>query len=100
MATSLSYISELKAQNAPVFISTPITTASANVPCSYGAIGEDADGDQLTFTAPTLPSWLTFSATGQVEAVPFESPISSPGATAGDAAGNIYVCQTKRVTHL
>ena len=46
----------------PVFTSTPPTTAAQGVAYTYTATATDPDpGSTLTFAAPTLPAWLTFS---------------------------------------
>jgi hypothetical protein len=49
---------------APFFTSTPVTTAAQGQPYTYAVIADDpdlADGDTLTITAPTLPTWLTLT---------------------------------------
>lgn len=49
----------------PVVTSTAITAATQDVPYSYTLQADDDDlvhGDQLTFSAPTLPAWLTFNS--------------------------------------
>lgn len=83
----------VEAQNPPVIVTTPTTTAPENIPYSYGLRAEDVNNDVLTFSAPTLPSWLTFSATGQATPVQFGTNMTSPGGVAGDANGNIYVAE-------
>jgi hypothetical protein len=46
----------------PVFTSTPPTTATQGVAYTYTATATDADPTTtLTFAAPTLPAWLTFT---------------------------------------
>lgn len=50
----------------PVFTSTPITSAMEGELYVYHASAEDADEDDLTFSAPVLPDWLTFDARTQV----------------------------------
>lgn len=48
--------------NAPTFTSTPETSVMAGDLYVYYATAEDADGDELTFSAPVLPDWLNFDA--------------------------------------
>ena len=45
----------------PVFTSTAPTAATQGVLYTYTATATDPDGNTLTFAAPTLPAWLTFS---------------------------------------
>ena len=44
---------------APVFDSSAVTSATEDVAYSYAIATSDVDGDALTITAPTLPAWLT-----------------------------------------
>ncbi|MBN1790239.1 MAG: putative Ig domain-containing protein [Bacteroidales bacterium] len=46
--------------DAPVFTSTPITSASSGSLYSYTVAASDVDLDNLTFEAVVLPAWLTF----------------------------------------
>jgi len=46
---------------APVFTSTAVTIANVASPYRYAIAASDPDGNALTLTAPTLPSWLTFA---------------------------------------
>ncbi|TDO19066.1 MBG domain-containing protein [Pedobacter duraquae] len=50
----------------PVFSSTAVTAVNENVAYSYTVTATDADSDPLTYTATTLPSWLTLTQTGNV----------------------------------
>ena len=49
------------ANDPPVFTSTAPTAATQGVLYTYTATATDPDGNTLTFAAPTLPAWLTFS---------------------------------------
>ncbi len=49
---------------APIFTSTPITTATQNALYIYDITTDDMNGDALTTTAPTLPAWLILSDHG------------------------------------
>ncbi len=44
---------------APVFTSTPLIVAAENEPYTYTATILDDNGDTMTITATTIPSWLT-----------------------------------------
>lgn len=48
--------------SAPTFDSTPVTNAEAQHLYTYTAGGSDIDGDALTFSATTLPHWLSFDS--------------------------------------
>ncbi|MCX2745876.1 putative Ig domain-containing protein [Mangrovivirga sp. M17] len=49
----------------PVFTSGAITEAQENVEYVYNVVAEDPDNnDYVTLTVPTIPSWLTFTQTG------------------------------------
>ncbi|RKR81454.1 gliding motility-associated-like protein [Mucilaginibacter gracilis] len=85
----LFFVSAVKAQT---FTSTPVTTALVGTQYNYSVFATDPSNQPLTFTAPTLPSWLTFSASGQTTPVAFGTTIPTEiGGVAGDASGNIYV---------
>jgi parallel beta-helix repeat protein len=50
--------------NAPTFDSTPVTVATEDIAYSYTINAIDVDGNPLSITAPTLPSWLTLTDNG------------------------------------
>ena len=52
--------------NVPVITSTAPTSGTTDVLYTYTVTATDQDGDNLTYSAPTLPSWLTFNATTHV----------------------------------
>ena len=81
----------------PVITSTAKTAAVENVAYSYPITASDANNDPLTFTAPTLPSWLTL-VQGEGTASAFGTTVSAPGGIAGDDAGNIYVTTLQGTT--
>lgn len=49
---------------APVFVSTPDTTALAGEIYTYNIETYDSNDDAMTITAPVIPSWLTFTDFG------------------------------------
>jgi len=55
---------DLNTNRAPYFVSTPQLTANENVAYEYVPVVEDLDielySDEVTITANTLPSWLSF----------------------------------------
>jgi hypothetical protein len=50
----------------PSFTSTPVTSVLGGDLYVYYATAEDTDGDDMTFSAPLLPSWLSFDVNTQV----------------------------------
>jgi hypothetical protein len=52
--------------NVPVITSTEVTTATKDVLYSYTITATDADADALTYSAPTLPSWMNFNTSTHV----------------------------------
>jgi len=88
---------------APAFTSTPVTTATQDVPYTYTATTEDANGDALTLTAPTLPAWLTLTDHGDGTATLCGTPTN---ADVGDHAvvlevtdsGGLYATQSFTIT--
>jgi VCBS repeat-containing protein len=62
---------------APVFTSTPLTGATEGRPYAYTATAADGNGDPITLTAPTRPSWLSFSDQGDGTALLSGTPGSS-----------------------
>ncbi|HEX5421511.1 MAG TPA: FG-GAP-like repeat-containing protein [Gammaproteobacteria bacterium] len=47
--------------DAPVFTSSPVTDGTVGAAYEYDVTASDPNGDTLSFTAPTLPAWLTFT---------------------------------------
>jgi hypothetical protein len=62
---------------APRFTSTPVTVATVGEPYTYTIAADDADGDVITFTAPTKPTWLALtpvtSRTATLMGIPSQS---------------------------
>ncbi|HEY5746923.1 MAG TPA: tandem-95 repeat protein [Chryseolinea sp.] len=52
----------------PVFTSQPIVLTEAGKPYEYIVEVTDVEGDAITLTAPTKPSWLTFTVLGNGKA--------------------------------
>lgn len=50
----------LKDNTPPVITSTPVTAVNEDAAYRYTVAAADTDGDTVTLTATTLPSWLTF----------------------------------------
>jgi hypothetical protein len=57
--------------NAPVIISTPVTSATKNQAYSYDVTAADSDGDTLTYSLTTTPSGMSInSSTGLITWTP------------------------------
>ncbi len=52
------------ANTAPHFTSAPVLAATVGSVYTYNVTATDPDGDPLSITAPTLPSWLTLTDHG------------------------------------
>ena len=57
-------INVLEGQFPPEFTSAPVTIARENTIYTYTATTSDFNGGPVTYSAPTLPSWLTASSNG------------------------------------
>ena len=80
--------------NAPVFTSTAVTTATEDSAYSYAMTASDADnGATLTFsvkTGTTLPAWLSLG-TGSTSPTEIATGLGQLGGMAIDTNGNLYV---------
>jgi len=87
----------------PIFTSTPITSINENTNYNYPITSSDIDGDMVTITAPTLPSWLNLVNEGVVTTLAGSilgftdgtaasvAKFNSPFGVATDKLGNVYV---------
>jgi hypothetical protein len=56
---------------APTISGSPVTTVNAGSPYSFKPTASDANGDALTYSIASMPSWATFStATGLLSGTP------------------------------
>jgi hypothetical protein len=56
---------------APTIAGTPATSATVGQVYTFTPVGQDANGDSLTYTIQNRPSWATFTpATGQLTGTP------------------------------
>jgi hypothetical protein len=83
-----SLLSKAVIAAAPVITSTPVTTATANASYNYTITATDADNDQITFTAPTLPSWLQFNSQEFIERTGSDNPFN--GLNVGQNAAPVF----------
>lgn len=58
-------VDDVDVNDAPIFTSIPVTTATVGLLYSYAITTQDVDaGDTRTLTAPTKPGWLTLTDAG------------------------------------
>jgi sugar lactone lactonase YvrE len=101
-------VSILDVNEAPKVTSTDLTSATEDVLYSYSLIGEDEDGNHITWaikSGETIPSWLTLSTqnvsvyagsttSGSANAQGESASFYQPKGMAKDSSGNIYVADT------
>ncbi len=63
--------------DAPTFDSTAVTSATEDTAYSYSITTSDVDGDSLTISATTIPSWLTLTDNGDGTATLTGTPTNS-----------------------
>jgi gliding motility-associated-like protein len=86
----------INANDAPVITSTPVVLIDEDALYTYTVAAADADlSDILTFTAPVLPSWLTFnSETGELSGTPANEAVGTHTVTLRVSDGNENIDQT------
>ncbi|VAW48025.1 Serine/threonine protein kinase [hydrothermal vent metagenome] len=76
----------------PIITSTPITEVNANTQYLYLLEASDADGDALTWSSTTLPTWATIQSNTAVSTL--ASGFSTARGITIDSVGNIIVADT------
>lgn len=66
---------------APSFTSSPVTTAAIGTAYSYTATATDAQGNLITFSKISGPSWLSVASNGAITGTPQESDTGSVSVT-------------------
>jgi hypothetical protein len=107
--TDHTFIITVDAGNhAPTFTSDPATTVEVGQAYVYTVTAQDIDGDELTFTAPQLPDWLTFYPdTHVISGVPRSSDLGrhdvtlrvSDGTVSSDQVFPIFVEAVNTAPH-
>ena len=73
---------EVTAVNDPPFATnSPPTTATEGVTYRFTLAASDPDGTTPTITAPTLPTWLSFTAPATISGTPGDSEVGTHGVT-------------------
>jgi Ca2+-binding RTX toxin-like protein len=87
---------------APQFTSTATTSATSGVAYSYEITTSDTDGDVLTITSETLPSWLTLTdnedGTATLSGTPTNANAGTPSITLHVSDGSETIDQTFTLT--
>ncbi len=73
--------------DAPSVTSFPALAVPEDVAYSYTITATDPDGNPLTFAAPTLPSWLVFTAPATISGTPTQDDVGAHGVTMTVADG-------------
>ncbi|NNE47781.1 MAG: tandem-95 repeat protein, partial [Rhodothermales bacterium] len=95
-------ISVSNTNDAPIYTSTPVTTGSQDAAYVYDVVVTDPDGDTIAITAPTLPSWLSFSdsgdGTGTLSGTPSNSEIGLHDVVLSATDGTVQTTQSFTIT--
>jgi len=76
--TSAATVTPPGTNNPPTIAGTPGLTATVGQTYTFAPVGDDADGDALTFTIDNKPAWATFtSATGALTGTPTSSDVGT-----------------------
>ncbi|MEY3450676.1 MAG: hypothetical protein RL711_501 [Bacteroidota bacterium] len=86
--------------NAPVITSTAITTGKQDVAYSYTLTATDADaGDVLSYSAPSIPAWLSFNTTTHVlSGTPLAAHVGAHNVTLRVSDGKVNTDQNFVIT--
>jgi len=94
-------VTVVNTNDAPVFTSTPVETATEDSEYSYTVTASDEDptNDALTFSAVDIPSWLNFDASsGILSGTPLNEDVGDNTVTLSVNDGTVDVNQTFTVT--
>ncbi|OUS29862.1 hypothetical protein A9Q98_05590 [Thalassotalea sp. 42_200_T64] len=85
--------------SAPVINSTPMLASSVDTEFNYTLAASDADNDDMTLSASTLPTWLTFDATtGLLTGTPSTSDVGTHAITLMASDGSDETTQSFTIT--
>jgi hypothetical protein len=92
-------ITVVNVNDAPVFTSSAPTAVNEDTPYTYQAVATDADGNTLTYTAPTRPTWLAFNAgTRTLSGTPTQAQVGAHSVTLAVSDGTVTVQQSFTIT--
>jgi uncharacterized protein (TIGR02145 family) len=87
------------AVHAPVFTSTPVSSVSEDALYSYQIAATDQDGDQLNYSAPVKPAWLSFNtSTHFLSGTPTNAEVGSHNVTLRVSDGTLNTDQIFVIT--
>ncbi|WP_144394703.1 putative Ig domain-containing protein [Pleionea sediminis] len=86
--------------DAPTITSTAVTSVDEDASYSYTFVATDTDvGDTLTYSAPTLPAWLSFNTgTGTLTGTPTNAEVGNHNVTLRVNDGTVDVDQSFTIT--
>jgi len=85
--------------SAPVFTGTVLNAVEAGMAYSATVAGSDSDGDTISFTAASLPSWLTLDATsGVLSGTPADADVGDHPITLTVSDGTDSTTQSLTIT--
>ncbi len=102
-ATQSFTITVFDADDAPVFTSTPVTTATQDVAYRYNITARDPDGDAITITASIpLPGWLRLTdnnnGTATLSGTPAKADVGSHAISLRVSNGTLNTTQEFTIT--
>ncbi|NQZ08232.1 MAG: tandem-95 repeat protein, partial [Algicola sp.] len=87
------------ANTQPTITSNPQTTAAEDNPYEYIIVAQDDDGDTLTYSVDSIPTWLTFnSSTQTISGTPTNADIGPHNMKVSVSDGSFVVSQNFTVT--
>ncbi|QEP44916.1 hypothetical protein D5085_18305 [Ectothiorhodospiraceae bacterium BW-2] len=90
LTTSVTMVND-----APLITSSAVTSVNEDSPYSYTLAATDIDSDPLTYSAVTLPSWLSFdAASGVLSGLPMQEHVGSHAVTLRVSDGTVDVDQS------
>jgi hypothetical protein len=79
---------------APVIVSSPDTAVDEDSFYTYSIVANDADNNPLTFSAPSLPAWLTFnSGSATISGTPTNDSVGTHSVTMAVSDGTSTIEQ-------
>jgi len=84
--------------HAPTFTSDPATSVALGDPYIYTIAAQDMDGDDLSYSAPVLPDWLSYyPATNVISGIPHTGDLGSHHVTVRVSDGTVSADQSFRI---
>jgi len=90
--------SPIEENQAPIIISTPVTTAKVGIPYTYDVDATDPEGDILTYSLTTPAGMTINSATGVISWLPTFAQVGDNDVTVVVSDGDLSVVQNFTIT--